>query len=70
MLPVEPGMAKFVGKNLAPSGHRQALAKINGLRGVVPDAVGIRVSAVHVGIGKLTHRDPVPEWKYDSRWDA
>ena len=25
VLPVEPGMAKFMGKNVAPSGHRQSL---------------------------------------------
>jgi hypothetical protein len=50
MLPVEPGVAKFVGKNIAPPRHGQALAKINGLCGVVPDTIGIRVPTVHVGI--------------------
>jgi hypothetical protein len=67
MLPVEPGMAKFVGKNVTPPGHRQALAKIDGLRGVVPDTVGIRVPTVHVGIGKLAHGDPIAEGKHNSR---
>ena len=56
MLPVEPGMAQFVGENVAPSRHGQALTKIDGLRGVVPDAVGIRVPTIHVGIGKSDAR--------------
>jgi len=70
MLPVEPGMAKFVGKNVAPSGHGQALAKINGFGGVVPDTVGICVPTVHVGIGKLAHGDPIAEGEHDSRGHA
>src|ERR1044071_4621562 len=67
MLPVEPGMAKFVGENVAPPGHRQAFAKVNGLCGVVPDAVGIWVTTVHVGIGQLAYGDPIAERKHDSR---
>jgi predicted RNA-binding protein with TRAM domain len=50
MLPVEPGMAKFVSKDVTPSGYGQALAEINGFCVVVPDTVGIRVPTVHVGI--------------------
>ena len=51
MLPVEPGMAKFVGKNVPPSSHRQPLAKVNSFCGVVPDSVGILVSTVHISVG-------------------
>jgi hypothetical protein len=67
MLPVEPGMAKFVGKNIAPPSHRQALAKINSFRSIVPDAVSIRVPTIHVGIGKLTHGNSIAEGQDDSR---
>ena len=70
MLPIEPGMAQFVGENVPTSRDRQALAKINGLRGVVPDAVSIRVPTIHVGIGKLAHGYPIPEWKHNSRGHA
>jgi hypothetical protein len=66
VLPVEPSMAKFVGKNVAPSGYGQALAKVDGLCCVIPDTIGIRVPTVHVGIGKLTHGDPIAERKHDS----
>jgi hypothetical protein len=67
MLPVEPSVTKFMGKNVPPSGHGQALAKINGLRVVVPDAIGIGVSPVHLRIGNLTYGDPVAEGEHDSR---
>ena len=67
MLPVEPGMTKFMGKNVAPSGHGQALAKINGLGVVVPDAIGIGVSPVHLRVGNLAYGDPVAEGEHDSR---
>jgi hypothetical protein len=50
MLPVKPGMTKFVGQDVASSGHGQALTKINSFCVVVPDTVGIRVPTVHVGI--------------------
>src|SRR5207302_8291635 len=70
MLPVEPGMAEFVGKNVATSGHGQALAKVDRFGGVVPDTVSIRVTTVHVGIGKLAHGDPIAERKHDSRRHA
>ena len=55
MLPVEPGMAKFMGQDVASSGHGQALTKINSFCVVIPDTIGIRVPTVHVGIGQLTH---------------
>ena len=70
MLPIEPSMAKFVGENVAPSGHRQTLAKIDGLRRVVPDSIGIRVPTVHVGIGKLADGNPIAERKHNSRRHA
>jgi hypothetical protein len=70
MLPVEPGMAKFVGKNVTPPGHGQAFSDINSFCGIVPDSVGVRVPAVHVRIRKLTHGDPIAEWKHDSRRQA
>jgi len=50
MLPVEPGMAKFMGQDVASSGHGQALTKINSFCVVVPDTIGIRVTTVHVSI--------------------
>ena len=50
MLPVEPGMAKFVGQDVTSSGHGQALTKINSFCVVIPDTIGIRVPTVHVGI--------------------
>jgi len=55
MLPVEPGMAKFVGQDVASPGHGQALTKINSFCVVIPDTIGIRVPTVHVSIGQLTH---------------
>jgi len=66
VLPVQPSMSKFVGKNIAPSGHRQPLAKIDRFCGVVPDSVGIWISTVHIAVCKLAHRDSIAKRKDDS----
>jgi hypothetical protein len=47
VLPIQPGVTKFVGEDIAASRHRKSLAEINRLGLVVPDTVRIRVSAIH-----------------------
>ena len=47
VLPVQPGMAKFMGQDIPPPCHRELFPQINGLQLVVPNAIGIRVAAIH-----------------------
>jgi len=66
VLPVQPGMTQLVRQNVAASRDGKAFADINGLGFGVPDAVGIGVPPIHLGIRQLTDCNTVPERKHDS----
>ena len=51
VLPVEPGMAQFMGKNVTTSRHREAFSDIDRLGRVIPDSIRIRIPSVHLRIG-------------------
>ncbi len=65
MLPVEPGMAELVGQNVASSGDRQPFPEVNDFQLVVPNAIGIRVATIHLGIRELADGDPIAEGQND-----
>ena len=69
MLPVQPGVAEFMGEDIAAAGHGKALADEDGLGFIVPDAVGIGIALVHLCIGKLPDRNPVAKREHYSAWN-
>lgn len=48
MLPIQPGMAQFMGENIATACHGKPFSDVYRFCVVVPDAVGIRISAIHI----------------------
>lgn len=70
MLPVQPGVTKFVGEDIATAGHGKTFANIDSLRAVIPDPVGIGITLVHFSIGQLPDGNPVAEREYYSAWNA
>ena len=66
MLPVKPGMAQFVGEDIAPAGNGEPFPQVNRFQLVVPDAVGVGIATVHLGVGKLPDRDPITERQDDT----
>jgi hypothetical protein len=61
VLPVQPGMAKFMREDIASPGDRKFFPEINRLELVVPNAIGIGITAVHLAIRELPDGDPIPE---------
>ena len=61
MLPVQPGMAEFMREDIAAAGHGEPLSQVNRFQLVVPDAIGVGIATVHLGVRKLPDRDTIPE---------
>jgi hypothetical protein len=59
VLPVEPGMPQFVCEDIASPRHRKLFPQVNRFQLVVPNAIGIGVTAVHFTVRKLAHGDPI-----------
>jgi hypothetical protein len=43
-------MSEFMGEDIPAASDREAFAKIDGLRGIVPDSIGILIPFVHLHI--------------------
>lgn len=61
MLPVQPGMAQFVRKDVSAARDGKPLADIDGSGFIVPDPVRIPVALIHFQISELPHGDAIPE---------
>ena len=55
-----------MGKDVPPPCDRQPLPEIDRLAAVIPNPVGVRITAVHFGVRELPDRDPVAKGEYDS----
>lgn len=54
VLPIQPGVSQFVGKDIAASRDGEPLAEVDRLAFIVPDAIRIRVASIHFCVGQLT----------------
>ena len=61
VLPVQPGMAKFMGEDVAAASHGEPFSQVNRFQLVVPDAIGVGIATVHLGVRKLPDRDSITE---------
>lgn len=69
MLPIQPSVAKFMGKNVPSACHRKTFAQIDGLCVGIPNSIGILIPFVHLYIGELPHSNPITEWKHHTEWN-
>ena len=61
VLPVEPGMAEFVSKDISSPGDRKLFSQIDRLELIVPNTIRVGVASVHLAIGQLAHGYPITE---------
>ena len=69
VLPVEPGVAQLVSKDIPPSCYWETFSDVNRFRIVVPYAVGVRIPTVHVGVRDLPDGNVIAKGKDDFMWN-
>lgn len=70
VLPVQPGMAKFMREDVTAAGDGEPFSQVNRFQLVVPDAIGVGIATVHLGVRKLSDRDSITERQDHTRRDA